>query len=224
MCITIADNFRNEGKRLVQCLHEGEISVEQLDNLKAHIPSVQRECDTTRTSTPQLEEVAVGFFEERKVIHTFGEEGPKRVLFACGLHLQGPLALIADLEDHYGDRIFQWQNSIGWKLFRPEYHLCVVFDLTAKYKFGTTEFFMFLEKNNTTLPAPRGTITKSHYLPIIIISQHLPIDSKVGNDPMWAHRLLKISTTYLFTSDDSQTLLVPPEPYPAPYLSKQQSQ
>eukprot|EP00920_Eleutheroschizon_duboscqi_P028392 GHVT01069197.1.p1 GENE.GHVT01069197.1~~GHVT01069197.1.p1 ORF type:complete len:175 (+),score=13.90 GHVT01069197.1:1086-1610(+) len=113
MCITIAGNFRNEGKRLVECLQEGEITVESLENVKAHIPSVQRECDERKTSTRQLEEVAVGYLNGAKVIHNFTEEGAGRVVFACRLNLQGPLAFGADLATRSSNGKTRWDGGIS---------------------------------------------------------------------------------------------------------------
>eukprot|EP00920_Eleutheroschizon_duboscqi_P009399 GHVT01021635.1.p1 GENE.GHVT01021635.1~~GHVT01021635.1.p1 ORF type:complete len:124 (+),score=4.71 GHVT01021635.1:465-836(+) len=111
MCITVAGNFRNEGKKLVECLQQGQITGEHLQNVKTNNPCVQREFDAGRTSLRHLEEVAIGYLNGAKVLHRFREEGPGRVVFACRLYLLGPLAFVADLVDYYGDKIFKWRNS-----------------------------------------------------------------------------------------------------------------
>eukprot|EP00920_Eleutheroschizon_duboscqi_P005897 GHVT01013847.1.p1 GENE.GHVT01013847.1~~GHVT01013847.1.p1 ORF type:complete len:127 (-),score=2.73 GHVT01013847.1:472-852(-) len=109
--------------------------------------------------------------------------------------------------------------------YKSEYHLCVVFDLSVGYKFGNKELFDYLENDLTTLPAQRNSICKTNYIPTIIIAQNLPLGSKeVGSDQMWALRLLKIATIYMYAETTSQTLLVSPEPYCTPYIGKKQSQ
>eukprot|EP00920_Eleutheroschizon_duboscqi_P043634 GHVT01103915.1.p1 GENE.GHVT01103915.1~~GHVT01103915.1.p1 ORF type:complete len:184 (-),score=10.44 GHVT01103915.1:293-844(-) len=102
----------------------GDIGVQPVESIERNNTIIQRLMDGTCASVYQLEFVGCGFLQGRKIVHQFAEDGPNRVLFACGEFQLGPQALYRDLVDTFGDKIFRFQNSVGWKNFRHEYHLC----------------------------------------------------------------------------------------------------